>query len=261
MGDDFGRYLALGVTIVVVVQGFINMSVVLGMMPTKGIPLPMISYGGSSLLVHAGAAGDADECQRKCGVECELADEATFVMAGGGTGGHVIPATCGRAGAAQAGVMTSSSSGPRRGIESAARAGGRLSHSKNIEIGGLNRRRRSSRRYRTLWRLPISRSGFGGMPRFADRQPRPSSAWAGMSPDRRCIAALAARIPRRRHGAERRPGIHQPRDRPLRRARPDLIPGDRALLSARAHRNHRLARARRIFPDRAASRGAKSCTC
>jgi cell division protein FtsW len=50
MRDDFGRYLALGVTVVVVVQGFINMSVVLGMMPTKGIPLPMISYGGSSLL-------------------------------------------------------------------------------------------------------------------------------------------------------------------------------------------------------------------
>jgi cell division protein FtsW len=50
MQDDFGRYLALGVTIVVVVQGFVNMSVVVGMMPTKGIPLPMISYGGSSLL-------------------------------------------------------------------------------------------------------------------------------------------------------------------------------------------------------------------
>jgi cell division protein FtsW len=50
MQDDFGRYLALGVTVVVVIQGLINMSVVLGMMPTKGIPLPMISYGGSSLL-------------------------------------------------------------------------------------------------------------------------------------------------------------------------------------------------------------------
>jgi cell division protein FtsW len=48
--DDFGRYLALGVTVVVVSQAFINMSVVLGMMPTKGIPLPMISSGGSSLL-------------------------------------------------------------------------------------------------------------------------------------------------------------------------------------------------------------------
>jgi cell division protein FtsW len=50
MRDDFGRYLALGLTVVVVVQGFIHMSVVLGMMPTKGIPLPMISYGGSSLV-------------------------------------------------------------------------------------------------------------------------------------------------------------------------------------------------------------------
>ena len=50
MSDDFGRYLALGATVVVVVQAFMNMFVVLGMMPTKGIPLPMISYGGSSLL-------------------------------------------------------------------------------------------------------------------------------------------------------------------------------------------------------------------
>jgi len=50
MRDDFGRYLALGVTVVVVTQAFINISVVLGMMPTKGIPLPLISYGGSSLL-------------------------------------------------------------------------------------------------------------------------------------------------------------------------------------------------------------------
>ncbi len=48
--DDFGRYLALGVTSSIVVQGLINISVVLGMGPTKGIPLPMISSGGSSLL-------------------------------------------------------------------------------------------------------------------------------------------------------------------------------------------------------------------
>jgi cell division protein FtsW len=50
MGDDFGRYLALGATVVVVVQALMNMTVVLGIMPTKGIPLPMVSYGGSSLL-------------------------------------------------------------------------------------------------------------------------------------------------------------------------------------------------------------------
>jgi cell division protein FtsW len=50
MRDDFGRYLALGATSVIVVQALMNISVVLGMMPTKGITLPMMSYGGSSLL-------------------------------------------------------------------------------------------------------------------------------------------------------------------------------------------------------------------
>ncbi len=48
--DDFGKYLALGVTVAIVVQAFINISVVLDMGPTKGFPLPMISLGGSSLL-------------------------------------------------------------------------------------------------------------------------------------------------------------------------------------------------------------------
>ncbi len=48
--DDFGRYLALGITASIVLQALMNMSVVLDMGPTKGIPLPMISYGGSSLL-------------------------------------------------------------------------------------------------------------------------------------------------------------------------------------------------------------------
>jgi len=48
--DDFGKFLALGVTVSIVVQAFINMSVVLDLAPTKGFPLPMISFGGSSLL-------------------------------------------------------------------------------------------------------------------------------------------------------------------------------------------------------------------
>ena len=55
--DDFGRFLALGITVMVVGQALINLGVVLGMMPTKGIPLPFISYGGSSLLVMLLATG------------------------------------------------------------------------------------------------------------------------------------------------------------------------------------------------------------
>jgi cell division protein FtsW len=50
--DGFGAYLALGLTTMVAVQAFVNMSVVLGLMPTKGIPLPFISSGGSSLLMN-----------------------------------------------------------------------------------------------------------------------------------------------------------------------------------------------------------------
>ena len=56
-GDIFGRYLAVGITTMVVLQAFINISVVLGMMPTKGIPLPLVSYGGSSLFFTLACVG------------------------------------------------------------------------------------------------------------------------------------------------------------------------------------------------------------
>jgi len=49
--DTFGSFVALGLTTMIAVQAFVNMSVVLGLMPTKGIPLPLVSAGGSSLLI------------------------------------------------------------------------------------------------------------------------------------------------------------------------------------------------------------------
>jgi cell division protein FtsW len=50
--DAFGSFVALGLTTMVVVQALVNISVVLGLVPTKGIPLPLVSAGGSSLLIN-----------------------------------------------------------------------------------------------------------------------------------------------------------------------------------------------------------------
>ena len=55
--DAFGFYLALGITMMVGVQAFLNMSVVIGLLPTKGIPLPFLSYGGSSFLIMLAGVG------------------------------------------------------------------------------------------------------------------------------------------------------------------------------------------------------------
>ena len=55
--DHFGRLLALGITVLLVGQALVNMSVVLSLLPTKGIPLPFISYGGSALLIDLVAVG------------------------------------------------------------------------------------------------------------------------------------------------------------------------------------------------------------
>jgi cell division protein FtsW len=55
--DGFGAFLALGITMMLVLQALFNISVVLGLVPTKGIPLPLVSSGGSSMLINLLAVG------------------------------------------------------------------------------------------------------------------------------------------------------------------------------------------------------------
>jgi len=55
--DTFGRLLGVGLAVMIVVQALVNVSVVLALVPTKGIPLPFLSYGGSALWADLMAVG------------------------------------------------------------------------------------------------------------------------------------------------------------------------------------------------------------
>ena len=55
--DPFARFLAFGITTAVLIQAFFNMSVVLALLPTKGIPLPFISSGGTSIFITLASMG------------------------------------------------------------------------------------------------------------------------------------------------------------------------------------------------------------
>jgi cell division protein FtsW len=55
--DPFSYFLTIGLTMMVGVQATINFAVSTGLMPTKGLPLPFVSYGGSALLINMAAAG------------------------------------------------------------------------------------------------------------------------------------------------------------------------------------------------------------
>jgi cell division protein FtsW len=56
-GETFGTYLGLGITSIIAFQATVNMCVAMGLLPTKGLTLPFVSYGGTSLVVMMGSAG------------------------------------------------------------------------------------------------------------------------------------------------------------------------------------------------------------
>ena len=55
--DDYGSFLAFGISTLFGVQALVNLCVAMAILPTKGLTLPFISYGGSSLMVNAAAVG------------------------------------------------------------------------------------------------------------------------------------------------------------------------------------------------------------
>ena len=55
--DTFGKLLATGITLTITLQAFINMAAISGLLPLTGIPLPFVSYGGTSLVITLASVG------------------------------------------------------------------------------------------------------------------------------------------------------------------------------------------------------------
>lgn len=83
--DDYGTYVATGIGVFVGLQAFTNLAVAMGLLPTKGLVLPFISYGGSSLLVNLAAVGILLNVSRPRDVEEVAEDEIEIAAAEGET--------------------------------------------------------------------------------------------------------------------------------------------------------------------------------
>jgi cell division protein FtsW len=65
--DEFGSLLAFGLTTLIVVQGLLNFGVALGALPTKGLTLPFVSYGGSAMMISLAELGTLMALARESG--------------------------------------------------------------------------------------------------------------------------------------------------------------------------------------------------
>lgn len=79
--NDYGTYIAVGITMFLGLQAYTNLAVAMGMVPTKGLVLPFLSYGGSSLLVNCTAVGVLLNVSRPREVEVREAQDEREVRA------------------------------------------------------------------------------------------------------------------------------------------------------------------------------------
>lgn len=89
--DRFAYYLAFGVSMMIAIQAVMNFAVVTGMVPTKGLPLPFISYGGSSLIVNMMAIGFLLNASKSQVQEIKGPHEAGAAHREGPERNHVVP--------------------------------------------------------------------------------------------------------------------------------------------------------------------------
>jgi cell division protein FtsW len=76
--DLFGQYLGLGVVLLIALQALINIGVVTAWLPTKGLPLPFISFGGSNLMMNLVAVGVLLSIYRHGSVEPQGEEQEFF---------------------------------------------------------------------------------------------------------------------------------------------------------------------------------------
>jgi len=80
--DEFGTYVALGLSVLIGLQTLANMGVAMGLLPTKGLTLPFVSYGGTSLIVGLAAVGILLNISRGATVKAAETREETWLSRG-----------------------------------------------------------------------------------------------------------------------------------------------------------------------------------